>query len=181
MVSHLLKFLRSILCLGFTLKNYSSVSCTFLTNWTNVTIHNLELEWPFWGIFDLLKLAFLRTKLEGRECKIKHTEWDAYFICSLEASKCDIQDSKITSLQSTISKLSKAHKQKKFKKVLRPFPPLPSHLSLSLPPLYHLIPHSNSLTELSFFGEPLPAPSFSSPLEAALLKSDPLRILMLSP
>lgn len=39
------------------------------------------------GASDLLKLTFLKTKLEDHTSKIKQTEWNACFNWYLEASK----------------------------------------------------------------------------------------------
>ena len=149
----------------------------FLTKWINLTTDNLALQWPLRETSDLPKLVFLRRKLEDCGSKIKPIEWDAYFNWYLEASKC-IQDSKIASLQNTISKLTKVKKQLKedHKNLLRPLSPLaPSSLSLepassfpsvlSRTPLYTPLPHPNPLTELSFFSEPLHVSSSPEPIK----------------
>lgn len=197
MGSNSAKFSRSVPLLWSLLMH-------ILTKWTNLTKNNLKLQWPLWGTFDLPKLIFLRTKLEDHSSKIKQTEWDAYFNWYLEASKC-IQDSKIASLQNTISKLTEANKQlentRKLQRPLLPLPilcvsrcaaatlcqdpaPVPSSSFpsvLSLPPLYPPHPHSNPLTELPFFSEL--HPTFSSPehMKTCPFPSGPLRIHMLYP
>lgn len=155
---------------SFMFKNYSPSSCTFLAKWTNLTKSNLQLQWPLWGTFNIPKLVFLRTKLEDHGSKIKQTEWDAYFNWLLEASKF-IQDSKIASLQNTISKLTNVSKllkeNKKASEASFPSPPpslslVPSSSFHSVPsssPLYPLLPHYKCLIEFPFFFKDLPTSS----------------------
>ena len=82
------------------------------------------------GSFQSSELVFLKTKLESYSSKIKQTEWDAFLNWQLEASKC-LQDSKIVSLQNTMSKLNEVNKQlKEVKWLPRLFFPLPHFLGL---------------------------------------------------
>ena len=39
-------------------------TCKYLVNWRNYTKRDLNLKWPNWGSFDILKLIFLRAQLE---------------------------------------------------------------------------------------------------------------------
>ena len=91
---------------GFMFKNYGLPTCTFLTKWAEKTKGNSELQWPLWVAFSLPKLIFFyKTKLEVHGFKIKQNKWYIYFYWYLEASKYT-QNSKITSLQDTVSKLA---------------------------------------------------------------------------
>lgn len=160
--------------------------------------NNLEFQWPLWGTFDLPKFVFLRTKLEDHISQIKQTEWNAYFNWLLEASKC-IQDSKIPSLQNTISKLIEENKQlEKIKKLLRSLLPLLYHLCLQVHSS-HLVPrswpwchfpfflcavlssHSIPFTGLPIFCELLPTFTSPEPIKIFLFKSGPLKIQMINP
>ena len=102
------------------------------------------------GIFDLLRLASLRTRLEDWSCKMKQNKWDTLFNWYLEASK-HIWDSKIASLQNTISKLIEENKQlENIKKLLRSLFPLPYPLCLQVH-RKHLVPRSLPWCHFPFF------------------------------
>ena len=95
----------------FMYNMYGTHICKYVVNWRNYIKRDLNLKWPNWGSFDILKLIFLRTHLEKAS--------RAYFDWYLEASKRG--NGRVTSLQKinkklleTISKLKK--KKKEFKK-----------------------------------------------------------------
>lgn len=117
---------------------YGPSACAFLTNWTNLTEVDLELQWPPWGTFELPKLVYLRSKLEGHGSKIKQTEWDIYFSWHLEASKL-IQDFEIASQQNIISELTKVNTLLKEKKKASQASFSPPPYSLSLAPASSLL------------------------------------------
>lgn len=76
----------------YMLKYYGPSSYSLLSQWTNYTKENLELQWPS---LELPKFVFLKTKLEGYGYKIKLPERGIYFQWYLETSKC-IPASKLT-------------------------------------------------------------------------------------
>ena len=43
---------------------YGAHTCKYLVNWRNYTKRDLNLKWPNWCSFDILKLIFLRAQLE---------------------------------------------------------------------------------------------------------------------
>ena len=43
---------------------YGAHTCKYLVNWRNYTKRDLNLKWPNWGSFDILKLIFLCAQLE---------------------------------------------------------------------------------------------------------------------
>lgn len=47
------------------------------TKMKNLTKSHLNLQWPLQGIFQLGKIAFLRTG--SKSSPVKQTEWDTYF------------------------------------------------------------------------------------------------------
>lgn len=74
-----------------------------------VIMGNWRPLWPLWGIFSLPKLPFLKTELSSHASEIVPTARDAYFDWYFEASKY-YQESKITSLQDTMSRLRQRQK-----------------------------------------------------------------------
>ena len=78
---------------------YGAHTCKYLVNWRNYTKRDLNLKWPNWCSFDILKLIFLRAQLEktGR----------AYFDWYLEASKRG--NGRVTSLQKINKKFLKLY------------------------------------------------------------------------
>ena len=127
------------------------------------------------GIFDLLRLASLRTRLEDWSCKMKQNKWDTLFNWYLEASK-HIWDSKIASLQNTISKLINVNQQlkedKRKKKTFEaPFSPFPYFVSIPT----SFIPSSSSFKFSHWtlvFPETVPT---SSPPES--VRTCPIRVI----
>ena len=43
---------------------YGAHTCKCLVNWRNYTEGDLNLKWPNWGSFDILKLIVLHAQLE---------------------------------------------------------------------------------------------------------------------
>ena len=43
---------------------YGAHTCKYLVNWRNYTKRDLNLKWPNWGSFDILKLIVLHAQLE---------------------------------------------------------------------------------------------------------------------
>ena len=88
----------------FMYSTYGAHTCKYLVNWGNYIKRDLNLKWPNWGSFDILKWIFLLTHLEKAS--------RAYFDWYLEASKRG--NGRVTSLQETkklletISELKKA-------------------------------------------------------------------------
>ena len=48
----------------FMYNTYRAHTCKYLINWRNYTKRDLNLKWPNWGSFDILKLIFLCAQLE---------------------------------------------------------------------------------------------------------------------
>ena len=48
----------------FMYNTYRAHTCKYLINWRNYTKRDLNLKWPKWGSFDILKLIFLCAQLE---------------------------------------------------------------------------------------------------------------------
>lgn len=63
---------------SFMFRNSSPSSCTFQTEWTELTKNDLENKWPGWGTFEFPKLAFLKTEMENHSYKVVKTELNAY-------------------------------------------------------------------------------------------------------
>ena len=82
-------------------KNYHPGSYSYLAKWQVFTKNNLDLQWPFWGAFQLDTIAYLRNVLNSRESQVEQTEHNAYF--NWYASK-SLQDPKITSLKDPLQK-----------------------------------------------------------------------------
>ena len=74
---------------------YGAHICKYIVNWRNYIKRDLNLKWPNWGSFDILKLIFLCTHLEKAS--------RAYFDWYLEASKRG--NGRVTSLQKINKKL----------------------------------------------------------------------------
>ena len=81
---------------------YGVYTCNYLVNWRNYTKRDLNLKWPNWGSFDILKLIFSYfTIRKGRPC------FDWY----LEASKAG--NDRVNSLQKINKKLLENIRTKK--------------------------------------------------------------------
>ena len=63
----------------FMYNMYRVHTCKHLVNWGTYTKADPNLKWPNWGSFCIPKLIFLLAQLEKAGCKIKQTEWNAYF------------------------------------------------------------------------------------------------------
>ena len=74
---------------------YGAHICKYIVKWRNYIKRDLNLKWPNWGSFDILKLIFLCTHLEKAS--------RAYFDWYLEASKRG--NGRVTSLQKINKKL----------------------------------------------------------------------------
>ena len=83
----------------FMYNTYGAHTCKYLVNWRNYTKRDLNLKWPNWGSFDILKLIFLHTHLE----KASRVYCDWY----LEASKRG--NGRVTSLQKINKKFLKLY------------------------------------------------------------------------
>ena len=79
----------------FMYNMYGAHTCKYLVNYRNYTKRDLNLKWPNWGSFDILKWIFLLTHLEKAS--------RAYFDWYLEASKRG--NDRVTSSQETNKKL----------------------------------------------------------------------------
>ena len=89
----------------FMYNMYGAHTCKYLVNYRNYTKRDLNLKWPNWGSFDILKWIFLLTHLEKAS--------RAYFDWYLEASKRG--NDRVTSSQKINKKLLKTISE--FKKV----------------------------------------------------------------
>ena len=59
-------------------------TCKYLVNWRNCTKRELNLKWPNWGSFDILKLIFLHAQLEKASCALT-----GICCCQLALVLCD--------------------------------------------------------------------------------------------
>ena len=48
----------------FMYNTYRAHTCKYVVNWRNYTKRDLNLKWPNWGSFDILKLIVLHAQLE---------------------------------------------------------------------------------------------------------------------
>ena len=112
-----------------------------LTKCAKVTKSSPELQWLLQGTFDLPKFIFLKTKLEDYSFKIKQNKWYVYFNWYLEAYK-RAQNSKISSLQDTVSKLAETTEKLREDKMV-------SEASLSFSPFFSAL--CSSLTSSAIF------------------------------
>ena len=55
---------------SFMYSTYEAHTCKYLVNWRNCTKRDLNLKWPNWGSFDILKLIFLHSQLEKANCAL---------------------------------------------------------------------------------------------------------------
>ena len=63
----------------FMIKKQGVNHCPFLKHWQEITKDNLELQWPFWGFYNLDDVLYLWRAFEGRESDTKQKEWGTFF------------------------------------------------------------------------------------------------------
>ena len=127
-------------------------------NWSKA-IKNINGH--YWETFEILRLNFLKIKLDDNSSNISRTEWNAYFDWHFEASRC-YQESKIASLQNRILRFSSVQ----FSSVTQSCPILCDPMNHSTPglPVHHQLleftqTHVHQVGDAIQSSHPLSSPS----------------------